>query len=193
MDRLVGKYWTVAYRVAVRILRSHEDAEEIAQDALWAAMTHLSTFRQDACFLTWLHWIAINHSLMALRRNGARAPASLCALSNDPSPRPMQRSPTPEELLLESEYRTVVENGLSRVPHIYSVPLRLASCEDRSVKEIAQYMGISESAVKARLNRGRAHLRRKVLPLLCANNARTPESKRALQRYHSKAESRAAA
>ena len=51
-DQLVRKYWTMAYRVAVRILRSREDAEEVAQDALWAAVTHLSTYREDACFVS---------------------------------------------------------------------------------------------------------------------------------------------
>ncbi len=50
---------------------------------------------------------------------------------------------TPEELLLESEYRAVLEEGLSRVPPSYSIALRLASCEDRSMKEIAEYLGIS--------------------------------------------------
>ncbi len=80
IDQLVGKYWTMAYRVAVRILRSHEDAEEVAQDALWAAVTHLSTFREDACFRSWLHRIAVNHSLMALRRRRSRAADSLCVV-----------------------------------------------------------------------------------------------------------------
>ena len=141
IDQLVGKYWPMAYRVAVRILRSHEDAEEVAQDALWAAITHLPTFREDACFRTWLHRIVVNHSLMALRRRRSRAADSLCALSVDSPPGCIQGPRTPEELLLQSECRAVVEKGLSRVPPSYSVALRLASCEDRSIKEIAEYMG----------------------------------------------------
>ena len=141
IDQLVGKYWTMAYRVAVRILRSHEDAEEVAQDALWAAMTHLSTFREDACFRSWLHRIAVNHSLMALRRRRVESSRFTVPLSDDPPPGCIQGSRTPEELLLESECRAVLEEGLSRVPAFYSVALRLASCEDRSINEIAEYMG----------------------------------------------------
>ena len=67
----------------------------------------------------------------------------------------------------KAEYRAVVEKALSRVPPPYSVALRLASCEERSMKEIAEYMGISISAVKTRLHRGRAHLRRGCSPV-CA-------------------------
>lgn len=48
IDRLVHRYRPEAYRAAARIVRCHEDAEEVAQDALWAAIDHLSTFRQDA-------------------------------------------------------------------------------------------------------------------------------------------------
>ena len=187
IDKLVGKYWTMAYRVAVRILRSHEDAEEAAQDALWAAMTHLSTFREDACFSSWLHRIAVNHSLMELRRRRSRASGSLCVLFDD-QPGSIQGSHTPEELLLESEYRAVLEEGLSRVPPSYSIALRLASCEERSMNEIAGDLGISVSAVKARIHRGRAHLRRQVLPRLCVKNAQIPESRRALGSYRRKAD-----
>jgi RNA polymerase sigma-70 factor (ECF subfamily) len=183
MDQLVGKYWTIAYRIAVRIVRSHEDAEEVAQDAVWAAITHLPTFREDACFSTWLHRIAVNHSLMALRRKHARRLDSLRLLSIDSPAAFIEGPPTPEELLLETEYGTAVEEGLSRVPSHYSVALRLASREERSLKEIAEYMGISVPVVKTRLHRGRAYLRRQVLPRLCVKNARTPESRRALQPY----------
>jgi RNA polymerase sigma-70 factor (ECF subfamily) len=175
INQLVSKYWSLAYGVAVRIVRSHEDAEEVAQDTLWAAMTHLSTFREDACFRTWLHRIAVNQSLIVLRKKHSRAARSSCSLAVDSPPRGIQGPPTPEELLLETEYRTAVDEGLSRVPRAYSVALRLASSEDRSTKEIAEYMGISISAAKARLNRGRAYLRREVLDQLCVKSAGSAE------------------
>ena len=181
IDQLVSKYWTIAHRVALRILRSNEDAEEVAQDALCAATTHLSTFREDASFRTWLHRIAVNHSLMALRRRRSNALDSLCPLSLEAPPRSLQGPRTPEELLLETECRQMIENGLSRVPAIFSVALHLAACEGRSTNEIADSMGISTSAVKARLHRGRAYLRRLVLPRSCVKKARTPESRRALE------------
>ena len=181
IDELVGTYWSLAYRVAVRILRSHADAEEVAQDAIWAAITHLSAFREDACFTSWLHRIAVNHSLMALRRRHSRALGSPCPLSTDSPPPSLQGPPTPEELLLQTEYRTVVAEGLSRVPRCYSIALQLASQEERSMKEIAKYIGISLTAAKTRVHRGRAHLRREVLHRLGPKSAGMPKSTQRVQ------------
>jgi RNA polymerase sigma-70 factor (ECF subfamily) len=167
IDQLVRDHWPEAYRVALRILRSHEDAEDIAQDALWTAIKHLSSFREDASFRTWLHRIAVNHSIMALRRKHSSALGSVCPLSVDAPPSCIKGPRTPEELLLEAECRTLIKEGLSRVPEFYSVALQMAASEGRSTKEIAACMGISKSAAKTRLHRGRAHLRREVLAM-CA-------------------------
>src|SRR4051794_33197957 len=68
INELVGRYRQHAYMIAMRLLRCREDAEEAAQDALWSAVSHLCTFREDACFRTWFHRIVINQSIMLLRR-----------------------------------------------------------------------------------------------------------------------------
>jgi RNA polymerase sigma-70 factor (ECF subfamily) len=193
VDQLVRMYWAEAYRVAVRILHSHEDAEEIAQEALWAAITHLSSFREDASFRTWLHRIVVNHSLMELRRKHSRPLGSPCQLLADAPPSYLKGPRTPEELLLEAECRAVIEEGLSRVPAFYSVALRLADREGRSTNEIADSMGISKGAVKTRLHRGRAHLRREVLRRLRVKRAVRPDLEKGLHSYGSQAKSIAAA
>jgi RNA polymerase sigma-70 factor, ECF subfamily len=158
IDQLARTHWPGAYRAALRIMHSHEDAEEVAQDSLWAAIKHLPTFREDACFRTWLYRIVINHGVMALRRKRSQrrdstSPlrlAGLSGFSNVP--------PTPEELLLEAECVTVVEEGLSRLPDCYAIVLQLVAREDPSTLEIANRVGISASAVKSRLHRGRREL-----------------------------------
>jgi RNA polymerase sigma-70 factor (ECF subfamily) len=174
VDQLVGKYWTMAYRIALRILRSHEDAEEVAQDALCAAITHLSTFREDACFRTWLHRIAINHSLMAFRKRRARPTSSLGRLLVEGQLSCSDGPRTPEELLLANECRELVDEGLSRVPGFYAIALRLAAREGKSTDEIADSLGISTAAVKTRLHRGRAYLRREIVSRFRVKNTRKP-------------------
>ena len=93
----------------------------------------------------------------------------------------IQGSRTPEELLLEREHQTLVEQELSRVPPLYCDALRLAFCEDQSMKEIAGHLGISVPAAKMRLRRGRAHLRREVLARLPLKDGLTPESRARLE------------
>jgi RNA polymerase sigma-70 factor (ECF subfamily) len=193
VDQLVRMYWPNAYRVAMRIVRSHEDAEEIAQDALWGAITHLSSFREDASFRTWLHRIVVNHSLMALRRKSSSALGSACALLPNVPRSYVKGPPTPEELLLEAEYRTVIEEGLSRLPAMYSTALRLAGRDGRSTTEIAEYMGISRGAAKTRLHRGRAHLRQEILRRACVTSSVRSVSRNGVQPYRLDAQAMAAA
>jgi RNA polymerase sigma-70 factor (ECF subfamily) len=161
IDRLIHKYWPDAYATAVRILCSHADAEEAAQDALRSAMAHLSTFREDASFRSWIHRITVNQSLMLLRRKRGRPDFS--------SPIPFERvgplicgARTPEQVLLDAERRAVLEEGVERLPEPYATVLQLAVFEDRSTREIAASMGISPTAVKMRLHRGRACLQREI-------------------------------
>jgi RNA polymerase sigma-70 factor (ECF subfamily) len=162
IEQLARTHWHEAYRAALRIVRSHEDAEEIAQDSLWAAIRHLPTFRKDASFRTWLYRIVVNRSLMALRRKRCRGLDSTMPLTVDSLPGGLKGPRTPEELVLERERLTVVEEALSQLPCCYATVLQLVAREDPSMSDIANRVGISTNAVKARLHRGRQQLRRNV-------------------------------
>jgi RNA polymerase sigma-70 factor (ECF subfamily) len=57
-----------ALKIAYRITRNREDAEDVIQDAWTKAYVHLKSFDGKARFSTWLTRIAINTALMTLRR-----------------------------------------------------------------------------------------------------------------------------
>src|SRR6202030_1815425 len=69
---LVTRYGPRIFRLAQNITRNREDAEEVSQDSFARAFLHLDTFRGDSRFYTWLARIAINHSLMKLRKRRLR-------------------------------------------------------------------------------------------------------------------------
>jgi RNA polymerase sigma-70 factor (ECF subfamily) len=162
IDQLAREYWPEAYRAAVRIVRSHEDAEEIAQDSIWAAIRHLPAFREDSSFRTWVHRIVINHSLMALRRRRSRGLESTLTETTKELPCGPGGPRTPEQLLLEAECRTLIEEGISRLPALYSTVLRIVAREDEPMSCIAVRVGISTGTLKTRLHRGRQALRREI-------------------------------
>src|SRR5215469_17146107 len=56
-----------------RVVRNAEDAEDVLQDTMMKAFTHLAEFRGTSAFRTWLTTIAINSSLMLLRKQKTRA------------------------------------------------------------------------------------------------------------------------
>lgn len=160
IDQLARKYWPDAYRLAMRTLRSHEDAEEVAQDSVWEALRQLPTFRGDASFRTWLYRIVINRSLMALRRKRSRRFHLTVPLPAEMLPGCSKGQRTPEELLLEAECRTVLKEGISRLSPPYASVVQLAARENPSMIDIADRVGISAGAAKSRLHRGREQLRR---------------------------------
>src|ERR1700730_18345148 len=69
---LMTRYGPRIFRLAQRITRNHEDAEEVSQDSFARAFLNLDSFRGDSRFSTWLSRIAINQSLMKLRTRRQR-------------------------------------------------------------------------------------------------------------------------
>ncbi len=162
IDQLIRRYWRLAYTVARRIVRCHEDAEEVAQDAICAAISHLDKLREDAYFPGWFHRIIVNQSLMALRRKNPCSPnpsgpfSERLSRNSNPSPR------TPEELVLAAERRAILEKSIGLLPALYSVVFRLCATGGLTVSEIAERLGVSQNTVKIRLHRGRKRLRSEV-------------------------------
>src|SRR5437867_195797 len=90
-DRLVATYGDRAYRLALRITGSGQDAEEVVQDAFWTVIQKIDTFRGESAFGSWLYRIVANTAYQKLRTGRARlllrsrlasymadAPASAC-------------------------------------------------------------------------------------------------------------------
>jgi RNA polymerase sigma factor (sigma-70 family) len=66
-EALVAAYGKRVYRLAIRITGDSSDAEEVVQDALWAVMRKIDTFRGAAAFSSWLYRITANAAYQKLR------------------------------------------------------------------------------------------------------------------------------
>src|ERR1043166_5398813 len=72
-EELVRRYDRKLLRIAINVTHNLDDAEEAVQDAFFKAYRNLDRFRADAKFSTWLFRIAVNESLMKLRKlHGAK-------------------------------------------------------------------------------------------------------------------------
>ena len=161
-EELVTRYGPRILRLAQRITRNREDAEEVSQDSFARAFLHLDTFRGDSRFSTWLARIAINQSLMTLRKRRVRElhfdrPAGteetpFCAEVAD-------ETPTPEQRYSQEELQRVLALTMVGLPMTFREVLHLRDVEEHSTEETARMLGLSISAVKARARRGRQMLR----------------------------------
>src|SRR6266478_496854 len=77
-ERLVTTYGDRAFRLATSITGSEQDAEEVVQDAFWAVVRKIDTFRGESAFGSWLYRIVANAAYQKLRsRPGRRTEISL--------------------------------------------------------------------------------------------------------------------
>ncbi len=148
---LVDRYGQLAYRVALRLVGNHHDAEDIAQEALVAAWQHLPEFRSGAKFSTWLYRIVTRRALNHISR--AKRTASLDLLGDVTDPE--------EETAGHAERGMTagaVTAAVAALPPAQRVAIVLHHFEGLSNAEIADITGTTVPAVRSHLFRGRRAL-----------------------------------
>jgi RNA polymerase sigma-70 factor (ECF subfamily) len=161
-----AELWTrhsrTAFNVAYRITRSRDDAEDAIQDAWMKAYMHLDTFDGRAKFSTWLTRIAVNSSLMILRRKRARSETSMEIKDGDTGWHweIADQTKNVEELYARHERVEHLKRAICRLHATLRNVVEIRQSNDRSVKEVAELTGISVAATKSRLLRARKILRK---------------------------------
>src|SRR6266436_192913 len=160
---LFNRYKRRIFHLTQRIVRNHEDAEDVVQEAFQLAFIHLQDFKGGARFSTWLSSIAINVALMKLRKKARKVEVSIDehSESEDTSFRDAvtDLAPNPEQDCLRRERARILREALAELRPNARRVLELYELEGRSIKEIAQGLGISVPAVKARLFHARPKMR----------------------------------
>ena len=152
---LVERHRDRAYGLALRMLRSPAEAEEVAQDAFVRAWRALPHFRGDAAFGTWLHAIVVRRAFdrAAVLKNRKAREVSYEEVGDLPEP----GTSSPSE---GGETRWRLGRLIEQLSPVQRAALALFYDEDRPVEEIARIMGMPENTVKTHLSRARAALRR---------------------------------
>ncbi|HEX9014204.1 MAG TPA: sigma-70 family RNA polymerase sigma factor, partial [Anaerolineaceae bacterium] len=152
------------YRLGLRILNDPQDAEDILQETFIKAFRSIKEFEGRSSISTWLYRIAVNEALMLARKRRPEAFSldDTQTDGGDGQPEPMQVVDwccLPEAELLSAEGRKFLENAIDRLPETLRVVFVLRDLQDLSIKETAEALDLSETAVKTRLLRARLNLR----------------------------------
>ena len=133
------------------MVRNPADGDDLLQEVLLKVWRHLSTFRSQSSFRTWMTRVAINEVFQSYRRERSRP---LCQALDDfdifvsPSESALQS-------LIRAETTQVVRKAVVDLPAIYRQVLIFREFEQLSAREIAQSLQLSIPAVKTRLFRAR--------------------------------------
>ena len=149
---LMVRYQRPIYNAAFWIVRSADDARDIAQSVFLKVAERLDEFDDSHRFFSWIYRIAVNESLNLLRRNGHEEPL------DDEIELP-GGSDDPESQARDAERSRHIQRALLTMSAMDRTVIVLRHFSECSYQEIARVLDVDEKTVKSRLFEARRRLR----------------------------------
>ncbi len=162
-ELIMRRYNQRLYRVTRAILGDAAESEDVMQEAYVRAYVHLDQFAGRAKFATWLTKIAVYEAL-SRRRNRGRIEELDAAPEGVAQMTLADQSEDPERQAIENQLCRRLEQAVDALPAPFRQVFVMREIEQMSTAEVASALGISIVAVKIRLHRARAALRRALGP-----------------------------
>jgi RNA polymerase sigma-70 factor (ECF subfamily) len=160
-EEVVRLYQRRVYGVALRIVRAHDVADDVAQEAFVRAWQSLDRFELGRPFGPWVCRIAANLAVNHVRSPRAREEGLPEGRVEMPA-----SDPGPLAAVLDSEARRALDEAVAALPAEQRAVFVLRAVEEMSYAEIAGALGISPGTVMSRLFRARERLARALAPYL---------------------------
>ncbi len=174
IDEFIQQFSRPLFGVILNYTKNPPDAEEILQDTLLRVIRKIDTFRQESDIWPWMKRIAINNSIMWLRKRRVSRGREIRLEDFAPTfsedgylQSPVFRwSVDPEDVILNAELANQLYEAIQSLPFEYRVPLVLRDTEGYPIKQIASLLGLKEATAKTRIHRARLAVRRKLADYL---------------------------
>jgi len=179
--RLVGAHHNSLIRMARMYVRTQEVAEEVVQETWLGVLKGLNQFEGRCSLKTWIFQILLNRARTRGGREGRMIPFSVLfdAQSdagepavdpsqfneNDPEwpggwvTQPRNWGSTPEQMLLDAEFRACVEAAIATLPPNQKEVITLRDVQGWTSEEVCNVLGVSETNQRVLLHRGRSKVR----------------------------------
>ncbi len=162
-DRFVDKI----YRLAMRITKNPNDAQEVVQDSFLKIVEKYDTFRGESKFSTWVYSIASNNSFNLLRNNKNHLRTmsidNFTPNSDNGSLSEIIDSgdwtSNPDLIANSQETLEIIDKAINELPERNRMIFHLKDVEELSIKEISKIMNASMPTVRTTIHRSRLHLR----------------------------------
>jgi RNA polymerase sigma-70 factor, ECF subfamily len=156
LDNLLRAHRHRVFRYGLRVCRTSEDAEDAVQQTLWSAARSIRTFRGAAAVSTWLFTIVRNYCLRLIGREHFYVDLDeVTATVTD-------LRPNVEDEAASREIHDILAAALAQLDPIHREVILLRDVQGVTAPEAASLLGVTLPAVKSRLHRARAELRRLV-------------------------------
>ena len=165
-NRLMTNNFNYAYKIAYRILKHHEDTEDVVNESFMSVYKNLEKFRGEANFKTWLFRIVSNSAKNRYRWNKKRfihENNSMDDENNSFSSAVHSKMQAPSHASSYKELLDAVHAHLDSITPVYKDVFLMRVSEGMSYEDISSVTGLSLGTVKSRIFRARNELREKLL------------------------------
>jgi len=148
---LARRYRGMLHTAAYSVLRSADEAEDVAQEVICRIYASLKSFRGDSSFGRWAYTIARNAAIGRLRSLSRESPLDDLA---------------DEAIDTPSELSVAVRHAVGRLPDRLREPVLLHYMDGYTTSEVADFLGIPSGTVRAQLTEARKVLRKELIAVL---------------------------
>ena len=160
---LINRYKDMVFTLALKIVKSREDAEEVAQDSFLKAYQKLEGFKGQSKFSTWLYTIVYRSALTKVRKKKLETTdIDSYVLDNHKDGQDFPQL----EAIKNKEQQKYVREAIDNLGEVDSLLITLFYLHDNSIEEIQEITEMSQSNVKVRLFRARKRLYKELSLLL---------------------------
>ncbi|RDY61000.1 RNA polymerase sigma factor [Flagellimonas nanhaiensis] len=153
-QRLYRQYCNGMYGVAMRFLKNPDDAEDVVQEAFIKAFQRIHQFKGDVTFGAWLKRIVINGSIDFLKSKHQH--------TVELDEKYLETSDEQGWMVEDTISLEQVKDVIEQLPEKYRYVVQLFLVEGFDHEEIAGILGITNSASRTRLLRGKTYLKEKL-------------------------------
>ena len=156
------------YNFCLNYLQNAQDAEDVTQEVFVRVYRKMDSFNHDAQWSTWIYRITVNCCIDFVKaKKRSKRFGFMVSLFHDETQEPRRELADFDHPGVALEHKEAVANLLAQIdslPENQKTALLLSKLEQRSQKEVAAIMDISEKAVESLLHRAKENLQKKRKP-----------------------------
>lgn len=169
-NEIVNRYGEKIFRLAMRITKNPESAEEVLQNVFVKLIEKLGTFREESKLATWIYTVSSNEAFMFLRSKNKSSfkEISVEEFNNKDNGSAYEGLQIkydgfgPDDSAINAQQQEILERAISELHEEYRIIFQLRDVEGLSNQQAADVLGLSLPAVKSRILRARNQLKKKL-------------------------------
>lgn len=158
--KLMDKYQKPLYFHVLKMVRNHEQVEDLVQEAFMKAFNNLNSYNTNYAFSTWLYRITTNHTIDYLRKKKLKTTSINEPVKTREGEMEIQISDDAEtdRNIIRKERKQIIHNAINDLPKKYRRVIEMRHLQELSYQEIADQLDLPLGTVKAHIFRAREML-----------------------------------